>query len=284
MANANIAEAIVNMIAANAAAHAETETEYLADDGLLHCKICGGQRQTVIQLPFDGALPKIVRCWCNCPTEHDKFKQRQREETIARRRAACFSASAELKGCNFLADDMKGAHEATQTARSYAEDFSLYLRSGKGLLLYGGVGTGKTFLAACIANAVINNGYSAKVTSFANIADEMWSAENKSEYLESLCRYSLLVLDDLGVERKTHYMQEMIYKIVNARYASGMPIVVTTNLTPQELSKPADIGYARIYDRILEVCLPVKVDGKSRRRENAAENWNDMRRDLEEKR
>lgn len=278
----NTMEAIVGMIAANAAAHAETGTEYLAEDGLLHCKVCGGQRQTVITLPFPGAVPKVVRCWCNCPTEYDRFKQRQQEEKIARRRRVCFSTSVDFQGCTFVeADDKQGAPEATQAARAYAVRFGEYLRSGKGLLLYGGVGTGKSFLAACIANAVIDRGYSARMTSLSTIADEMWSADSKAEYLDELCNYGLVVLDDLGVERKTHYMLEMIYKIVNARYTAGMPVIITTNLTPQELSKPADIGYARIYDRILEMCLPVRVDGKSRRRESAADRWSEMRKELE---
>jgi DNA replication protein DnaC len=75
-------------------------------------------------------------------------------------------------------------------------------------------------------------------------------------------------------------MQEMVYKIVNARYVAGAPVIVTTNLTTDELTKTAEIGYARTYDRLLEKCLPIKVDGRSRRRAGAAAAWGNMRRQL----
>ena len=119
-----------------------------------------------------------------------------------------------------------------------------------------------------------------KLTNFATVADEMWAAPDKAGYIADLCKYDLLILDDLGVERKSEYMQEMVYKIVNARYVAGTPVVVTTNLTPDELTKTADLGYARTYDRLLEKCLPIKVDGRSRRRAAAADTWGEMRRQL----
>ena len=138
----------------------------------------------------------------------------------------------------------------------------------------------KTYAAACIANTVIDQGYRVKVTNFSTVADEMWAVDDKAAYIADLCKYPLLILDDLGVERKTEYMQEMVYKIVNARYVAGAPVIVTTNLTPDELTKADDMGYARTYDRLLEKCLPINVDGRSRRRAAAAATWGAMRKQL----
>ena len=274
------AEAMLGMVAAKAEAGAEMESEYMGPDGLRRCRVCDGKRETIITLPFEGAQPRKVRCWCKCPNIHTIAAARDKQIQMEQRRAVCFQGVEEMKGCTFDTDDGAGDPRLIQAAQRYAADFRRHLRDGMGLLYHGPVGTGKTFLAACIANAVISQGYRVRLTSFARVADEIFKAENKAEYIDHLCRYDLLILDDLGVERKTEYMQEMVYKIVNARYVAGAPVIVTTNLTPDELTKPADIGYTRTYDRLLEKCLPIKVDGPSRRRSAARATWGNMRQQL----
>lgn len=282
-APAALVAGLVDMMAAKAEAAAETDTEYLAEDGLLRCRVCGGKRQTIIVPPFEGAQPRTVRCWCNCPTEQDKAQARERQIKLEQRVSVCFRGTEELRRSTFDADDGTGKPELVNAARIYADKFRDHLRDGMGLLYYGPVGTGKTFLAACIANAVLAQGYRVRLTSFAALADEMWAVSDKAAYIADLCKYDLLILDDLGAERKSEYMQEMVYKIVNARYIAGAPVIVTTNLTTDELTKTADIGYQRTYDRLLEKCLPIKVEGvngRSRRRAGAAAAWGDMRRQL----
>ena len=275
-----LGEILIDMVAANAAAKAETETEYLADDGLLHCKICGGKRQTIITPPFEGALPRTVRCWCHCPTEYDRLKEREKLIQMEQRRSVCFRGTEELARCTFDQDDGTGHPELIAAAKRYVEQFPDRTKDGMGLLFYGPVGTGKTFLAGCIANAVIAKGYKVKLANFSTLADEIWSALDKAAYIADLASYPLLILDDLGAERKTEYMMEMVYKVINARYVAGLPVIVTTNLTPDELTKAADVTAARTYDRLIEKCLPVKVDGKSRRRAAAADTLGAMRRQL----
>lgn len=275
----DVAEGFLAVAARQAEKGAERETEYMAEDGLLHCRICGGPRQTIITLPFDGAQPRKVRCWCKCPTEHSQSKAREEQALLEQRLSVCFRGAEKLKACRFDTDDF-ARPDLTNAAKAYAADFAEHMRNGMGLLFYGPVGTGKTFLAACIANEVMRMGYRARMTNFASIADEIWDAAQKTEYLADLARYPLLILDDLGVESKKPYTQEMVYKVVNARITSGLPLIVTTNLTEDELTKTADVGYARTYDRLLEKCLPIRVDGKSRRRAGAGKTWGDMRKKL----
>lgn len=271
---------LLETIAERAARAADPSTEYLAEDGLKHCTICGGKRETIINPPFQGARPMKVKCWCSCPTEYDVQKNLEKQSEIKRNREICFRGFENLASATFTADDKTGDQKIVQACRRYAENFSENLRNGAGLLLYGPVGTGKTFLAGCIMNALIDAGFRGKMTNFSTISDELWSAEDKTEYLTHLCKYDLLVLDDLGIERKTDYMDEMVYKVVNARYVDGKPMIITTNLTTAELGQQQDMVKQRIYDRLIEKCLPIQVTGKSRRRAGAIDSWGNMRKKL----
>ena len=94
--------------------------------------------------------------------------------------------------------------------------------------------------------------------------------EERTAFLNGLGDYDLLIIDDLGVERSTEYAMEQIFSIVDSRYRSGKPLIVTTNLKLDELKHPSDLAHARIYDRILERCAPILFDGKNFREDNAA--------------
>lgn len=254
----------------------QREDEYRGQDGLLYCKTCNGKRQTVIAVPWMGVHNKVVRCACSCHGAKIKEEQRLADNEIRRR--ACFSGT-NMAGCTFEADDGKRPDLSAQAQR-YADQFADFLREGKGLLFYGPVGTGKTYLAAAIANRVIDKGYTARMTNFAEIANQLFDADDKQGYMDGLCEYDLLVLDDLGAERKSEYMQEQVFNVIDARSRSGRPVIVTSNLTQQELTQTKETGHQRIYDRVLELCLPVKVDGESRRRQAARTEWDAMRKQL----
>ena len=94
--------------------------------------------------------------------------------------------------------------------------------------------------------------------------------EERAAFLDSLGDYDLLIIDDLGVERNTEYAMEQMFSIIDSRYRSGKPLIVTTNLKLDELKRPPDLAHARIYDRILERCAPILFAGKNFREDNAA--------------
>ena len=81
----------------------------------------------------------------------------------------------------------------------------------------------------------------------------------------------MLVIDDLGAERETDYALEQVYTVIDERYKSEKPLIVTTNLTYEELKNPTDIRYKRIYDRVIEMCVPFNLSGVSRREQKARE-------------
>ena len=82
-------------------------------------------------------------------------------------------------------------------------------------------------------------------------------------YMKFLMRPDLLILDDLGAERDTSFGKERAFDVINRRRLTGKPMIVTTNLPLSTMQKAQDMGDRRIYDRILEVCVPIRFDGES---------------------
>ena len=252
------------------------EGDYIGEDNLYYCGKCHTRKQTAVVV-FDSQ--RVVPCVCKCRADaiaREKEEQEQREhfEKVKRYRAMGFPES-EMASWNFAADD--GSNPQMTTAmQNYVQHFGQFRQQGKGLLLFGGVGTGKTFLAACAANALIDRGVPALVTNFARIVNTAQGLfEGRQEYFDSLNRFPLLVLDDLFAERQTDYMLEIVYNVIDSRYRAKLPVIVTTNMTREELMHPADIRHQRIISRLFEMCAVIEVAGHDRRaaalkRDNAA--------------
>ena len=173
---------------------------------------------------------------------------------------------------NWTFENDNGRSPQMHHAHRYVEQWQTMRSENLGLLLWGGVGTGKSFLAGCIANARMAQEVPVRITNFARILNELNSCfSGRNEVVDKLCRYPLLIIDDFGMERDTEYALEQIYNIVDSRYRSRKPLIATTNLTLDEIRHPQDTAHARIYDRLLEMCIPVSCIGVSFRKENAQE-------------
>ena len=144
-------------------------------------------------------------------------------------------------------------------------------RQNTGLLLFGDVGTGKSFFAGCIANALLDRDVPVLMTNFPIILNRLTGifSEDRADFIASFDEYDLLIIDDLGVERSTEYAMEQMFFVIDSRYRSRRPMIITTNLKLSELKNPPDLAHARIYDRILERCAPILFAGKNFREENA---------------
>ena len=161
-----------------------------------------------------------------------------------------------------------GQNPQMQLAQRYVAHWPEMQEKNVGLLLWGGVGTGKSFMAGCIANALMEQEVAVCMTNFARIMNELNNAfSGRNEVVDRLCGYPLLVIDDFGMERGTEYALEQIYNIIDSRYRSRKPLIVTTNLTLTELKNPQDTAHARIYDRLLELCTPIACTGPSMRKD-----------------
>ena len=195
---------------------------------------------------------------------HKEFERMQRLNML---KSLCFEDHA-LYSWTFEKDN--GKNPVMKVARDYVNKWSDFASKNAGLVLWGDVGTGKTFFAACIANALVEQNVSVKMTNFSTILNDLFAESDQNKYLDRLNDHSLLIIDDLGIERGTEYAIEQVYNVIDTRYKSGKPLIVTTNLTLDELKAPTDIPHKRIYDRVLGMCVPVMFIGVNFRKEEAA--------------
>lgn len=252
------------------------EGDYVVD-GLLYCGKCNTPKQCRITLLGKERTPFAL---CKCETEKRdreaaEYKRRERQQYVENMRKIGFPES-EMCKWNFSNDDGQN-EKITKLALKYVENFKEMLSRGKGLLFFGDVGTGKTFYSACIANALIDRGYPCMITNFSRLVNTISGMyEGKQEYIDKLNRFDLLVIDDLAAERDTEYMSEIVQTIVDSRYRAGLPTIITTNLTADEIKHPADVRKQRTYSRLLEMCVPVEVKGKDRRRQKLKDDYNEL--------
>lgn len=196
-----------------------------------------------------------------------KQEERRRREADALKQKA-FS-EGRLLDWTFENDD--GANEeVSRIAKAYVDNFYKIKHefTNNGLLLYGDVGTGKSFIAACIANALMDEGFSCLFTSFPSIIYEFQDKDfgEKKSYLDSFGKYDLLIIDDFGVERESDFTTELIYRVLETRRRSGRPVILTTNYSGNDLKHPDSLFRKRIFSRLFEMCIPVEVKGTDRRK------------------
>lgn len=169
-------------------------------------------------------------------------------------------------------ENSRNPSKAERVARNYCKHFPEMLKEGKGLMFYGKVGTGKSYLAAAVANKVIEMGYTALMTDFARLGNEIFDATDKNKFLAELNKYQLLVIDDFGAERDTEFMGEVAQQVIDRRCVAELPLIVTTNLTADEIKNPGTIRKSRVLSR-LTMCFPVKVEGADRRIERMVTDY-----------
>ena len=246
--------------------------DYYGDDGLLYCGKCNTPKQT--RVVIFGA-ERTPFCLCKCAVEkRDREESEQKrlefEKRVRELRRMGFPES-DMQDWTFANDD-KTNEKISTVVRNYFENFDRMREDGKGLLLFGKTGTGKTFSAACVANALIDRGIPVLMTNFARIRNTVQGLfDGRQEYFDGFNRFPLLILDDLAAESKSEYMQEIVYEVINSRYLAGLPLIVTTNLTADELKHPADVTNQRTFSRLFEMCIPIEVTGTDRRRDRLKE-------------
>lgn len=258
--------------------------DYMGEDGLLYCGKCHKPKEAYF--PLGKALFGRDRhpSECDCRrAERERQEKKDADEKhnaeVERLKREGFSNPA-MRHWTFENDN--GKCPQMGKAHSYVEKWETVRSENLGYLLWGNVGSGKSYFAGCIANALMEKEIPVCMTNFAMILNNLcYGSENRNEYIVKLCSYPLLILDDFGMERGTEYGLEQVYNVIDSRYISKKPLIATTNLTPEQLRNPEDVPHARIYGRLLEMCVPVRFTGGDFRKITAQQKMERLKKLME---
>lgn len=155
-----------------------------------------------------------------------------------------------------------------------AEEIARGLAEGRGAYLFGPVGTGKTHIASAAARIAVDAGKRVMVTDMpgiiARLKGTFGTQESEEDVLAGLSRCDLLVIDDLGKEPPTDWTLTQVFRVVNDRYETMRPVVVTSQYDLKalggRLSRNGDVDTAlAIVSRLSEMCDKREVRGTDRR-------------------
>lgn len=237
--------------------------DYYGEDGRLYCGKCNTPKQSRFFFANEWRTPP---CLCKCQAEEVERKraeeaaERYKDELLTK----CFMVE-EMRNWRFENDNGNNP-ELRTLCENFVANFDEFREAGRGLLLFGQTGVGKSWFAGCIANALIDKGIACKYLDFtqiANILNDLGSGRN--DYIQTLAMYPLLILDDLCAERNTSYMDEIVFSVIDARSKAHTPLIVTTNLSAEDIKKATDVSRKRIISRLYENCIPYEVKGRDQR-------------------
>ena len=220
-------------------------------NGLWYCGTCRSPKECRIDTDH-GEL--IVRCLCACAQE-----RRRAEETAAlakKQEELRHDWMAGFEKFTFANDN--GRNPCMAFARKYIKNWPEILETGASFTLSGGVGCGKTYAAASIANEILSKGHRVWMITMPDLVDRM-GLDDLPRTLQRLKTFELVVLDDFGAERETAYAAQKAFDAIDCRAKANLPTIITTNLDVTKT--PTDLAYARTFSRIRGFAPPFKCKG-----------------------
>ncbi len=249
------------------------------------CPNCG-KPLLARKLAFGGL---VIPVECECAIKKREIERKKNVEI-----GSTFIKQQMLKKCNLKSywidktfeafKPMKGQEEALLTAKNFADNFYT-LKSKSGIMFIGATGCGKTHLASAIVHTVIqtmpiseqeaeNAGitytfsktcpvqFSSTVDLLSQLKAAYTAGNNATDIINKYKTAPLVILDDFCAEKQSEWVSERIFEIIDWRYSDNLPIIITTNATPEEIKNKMG---ARTYDRLREMCKVVTISTGSQR-------------------
>jgi DNA replication protein DnaC len=219
-----------------------------------NCPHCGGLGYVRADLPLGHPdFGKLQICICR-KDEVRKFGRRQ---------LYAISRLDELKDLTFENFEVRGhtgmpARQADSLEQAYNASMRFATEMQGWLLMEGGYGSGKTHLAAAIANFAVQVGLPTIFITVPDLLDTLRFSYNATEdsfeeRFEQIRQAPLLILDDFGTQNATEWSQEKLFQILNHRYINKLPLVITTNLSLDRIE-------GRIRSRLSDPELVTRLD------------------------
>lgn len=255
------------------------ENEYRDENGVLRCKKCGQSVEKMLT-----RFGRYVHTSCQCEKiRQQEIEKRHQEEELDRRRRQCFGAGGEKHYSETWENDTipnpsKLARLSFDVMRKMSQhpDDPRFIPF-RMVILYGGTGTGKSYMAAAACNEAIKNGKSARFTTIADLSAEYRNTRgDQVQFWEPLLNNWLLVIDDLFAEEPSKSNVDFILQVVEKR--QGQRLIVTTNLSPDKLKTIPQ--FQRILSRFKDAHL--QVDGDDIRTKDGTAKYKDLREAIDE--
>lgn len=247
------------------------------------CEVCGRTLKPITVTALGITITTIPACRCEVEEQEKHLKQafekRQRNE-INRIFGDVTLGDRFINASFETFEKRKGVEKALEVAIKYTDNFNN--SNGEGLLVYGVPGNGKSHLAAAIGNALKDNDKSVVFLSVPELLQKIRSTfrntrETEAEIMIAIRRCDLLVLDDIGTEKMSDWVMDVIFRIIDGRYKNKKPIIYTTNYDPQKFFERMvefdEIQGKRIYDRIYETSILIENKANSYRKVIAMERF-----------
>lgn len=236
------------------------------------CPVCGKPTKRKIEL---FGTVQFVDVLCDCDSKERDEKDKLMEEIKYRNKlkavhekAAPIELRKEIAQKTFENDKFPDS-QLSKFSRNYVENWKEMYENNISVVFWGNCGNGKTYYSLCIANALMDNLTYVCITSISEILN--MDINERGDFIKSLNKYPLLILDDLGTERQNEYAREILYNVVNGRYLAKKPIIFTTNYTKEDIVEKRIQGNERTFDRIEEMAIFVQAKGESMRSDIAKE-------------
>ena len=261
--------------------------------GKYNCQYCGqelNQEGLIFEVGGNEFIRKLEPERCDCELAKQYWKKVDYEKSMKLKNELAYlkhqkqerlyktsKMHPRLKEYTFENYEVRNYNRsAYRKAKEYTENYIKGAERGS-LYITGGVGTGKTHLAASIANELIRNERTVVFGTLINLLNEIkdsYSSDNEKEgvIIDKYSKIDMLIIDDLGKERPSEWTLEKLFTIINNRYENKLPVIITTNYNRERLrERLADNKNYEIADsiisRLYEMCKGISIIGKDKRKE-----------------